>query len=277
MKSAIQFPLLTFALGILLLPLIGCSSTQETSSAVELVAQPTAISSPSNLNKPVALQPRTASQTDEIGQIKARYALWKQSWADMKIDVFMSFYSPKVRSGNLGYQGIRERKLRQWQQENYIGITDIGQPIIKINGNSATLSALQVYDSNTWWDKGQKNLSWQKSGGRWVIVSESFKAQSQRSKAAPVVAAAPPPLNQTIESQPVPDTAIKLNAASLDARNADASSRPIPSLNPNKIDCKKFSTQAEAQAFFIAQGGPENDPYQLDGDHDGVACERLPR
>ncbi len=277
MKFAIQFPLLNFALGTLLLPLIGCSSTQETSSTIEIAAQPTAISSASNLTKSVASQPKIASQSDEIGQIKARYALWKQSWADMKIDAFMSFYSSQVRSGNLSYKGIRERKLRQWQKENYIGITDIGQPIIKINGNSATLSALQVYESNTWWDKGQKNLSWQKSGGRWMIVNESFKAQSQRSKTAPVVAAAPPPLNQIIESQPVPDIAIKPNSASLAANNTDTSSKPSPTLHPSKFDCSNFSNHAEAQAFYIAQGGPESDPYQLDGDRDGTACERLLR
>jgi len=41
-------------------------------------------------------------------------------------------------------------------------------------------------------------------------------------------------------------------------------------------DCGDFSTQAEAQRFFIAQGGPEYDPHRLDGDGNGRACERLP-
>ncbi|HKP54024.1 MAG TPA: thermonuclease family protein [Chloroflexia bacterium] len=41
-------------------------------------------------------------------------------------------------------------------------------------------------------------------------------------------------------------------------------------------DCADFATQAEAQAFFIAAGGPEQDPHRLDGDNDGVACENLP-
>ena len=34
-----------------------------------------------------------------------------------------------------------------------------------------------------------------------------------------------------------------------------------------------FSSQAEAQAFYEAAGGPAEDPHRLDGDHDGVACE----
>lgn len=41
-------------------------------------------------------------------------------------------------------------------------------------------------------------------------------------------------------------------------------------------DCGDFSTHAEAQSFFISQGGPGSDPHKLDADHDGEACETLP-
>lgn len=41
-------------------------------------------------------------------------------------------------------------------------------------------------------------------------------------------------------------------------------------------DCSDFVTQAEAQSFFLSQGGPSNDPHRLDSDGDGVACESLP-
>lgn len=41
-------------------------------------------------------------------------------------------------------------------------------------------------------------------------------------------------------------------------------------------NCSDFETQAEAQTFFEAAGGPEQDPHRLDGDGDGVACESLP-
>lgn len=41
-------------------------------------------------------------------------------------------------------------------------------------------------------------------------------------------------------------------------------------------DCGDFATHTEAQAFFIAQGGPSSDPHRLDGDNDGSACETLP-
>ncbi|WP_407703496.1 excalibur calcium-binding domain-containing protein [Terricaulis silvestris] len=39
-------------------------------------------------------------------------------------------------------------------------------------------------------------------------------------------------------------------------------------------DCRDFSTHSQAQAFFESEG--LGDPHLLDGDGDGIACERLP-
>lgn len=41
-------------------------------------------------------------------------------------------------------------------------------------------------------------------------------------------------------------------------------------------DCSDFSTQADAQNFFLANGGPSSDPHGLDLEGDGIACETLP-
>lgn len=38
-------------------------------------------------------------------------------------------------------------------------------------------------------------------------------------------------------------------------------------------DCSDFASSADAQRFFLANGGPTYDPYNLDGDGDGLACE----
>lgn len=38
-------------------------------------------------------------------------------------------------------------------------------------------------------------------------------------------------------------------------------------------DCKAFSSHAQAQAFFLTHGRPSRDPYDLDSDSDGLACE----
>ncbi|MDX1531557.1 MAG: hypothetical protein R3362_08525 [Rhodothermales bacterium] len=41
-------------------------------------------------------------------------------------------------------------------------------------------------------------------------------------------------------------------------------------------DCADFYTHVEAQSFFLANGGPDQDPHGLDHDRDGLACESLP-
>jgi endonuclease YncB( thermonuclease family) len=50
----------------------------------------------------------------------------------------------------------------------------------------------------------------------------------------------------------------------------------VPSAPAQDRDCGSFSTQAAAQAYFVALGGPTYDPDRLDGDSDGIACEALP-
>lgn len=64
------------------------------------------------------------------------------------------------------------------------------------------------------------------------------------------------------------------------AGTPDPAMPPTPTLlyDPNgpDRDCSDFPTQADAQRFFIAAGGPQRDPHKLDNDHDGVACESLP-
>lgn len=45
----------------------------------------------------------------------------------------------------------------------------------------------------------------------------------------------------------------------------------------DEYNCADFSTQPEAQAFFLKVGGVGNDVNRLDGNKDGEACESLPK
>jgi hypothetical protein len=96
-----------------------------------------------------------------------------------------------------------------------------------------------------------------------------------RTPAPPSPTATPVP---TAEPSAVPTTAPEaLASPTLVPNRAGSGSgglRYDPS-GPDR-DCGDFDTQQEAQAFFIAAGGPEEDPHRLDGDHDGVVCETLP-
>ena len=52
--------------------------------------------------------------------------------------------------------------------------------------------------------------------------------------------------------------------------------RRHPILDMNKPGCSQFSSGNEAQIFFLKNGGPKNDYYQLDNDGDGFACKWNP-
>ena len=56
----------------------------------------------------------------------------------------------------------------------------------------------------------------------------------------------------------------------------DVPSAGLPPCAAKDCNCGDFATQAEAQAFFEAVGGPAQDPHRLDGDGNGLACESLP-
>ena len=77
-----------------------------------------------------------------------------------------------------------------------------------------------------------------------------------------------------------PSTAMQISAPPQHRHQPSISQPPTQSHRydphgPDR-DCGDFTTQREAQDFFIAAGGPHSDPHGLDGDNDGLACESLP-
>ena len=62
-------------------------------------------------------------------------------------------------------------------------------------------------------------------------------------------------------------------SANRPARATNVFTAPIVRSRPNRdYNCSDFRTQAEAQRMLNAYPG---DPFRLDGDHDGIACESL--
>ena len=89
------------------------------------------------------------------------------------------------------------------------------------------------------------------------------------------------PVADNIPVCPTPTSAPTPTASSPTPTRTNTPTPTPPWCNPHNphgpdCDCADFSTQQEAQACFIAAGGPERDPHRLDGDNDGIACEHLP-
>ncbi len=53
---------------------------------------------------------------------------------------------------------------------------------------------------------------------------------------------------------------------------ASAGDAPVAHAQSGDRDCSDFSSQAAAQDFYEANGGPQRDPHRLDADGDGLAC-----
>ena len=79
-----------------------------------------------------------------------------------------------------------------------------------------------------------------------------------------------PVLSTTITTTDTSSTPTPFNAKTTITTTINASCS-----GPDK-DCGDFSTQVEAQAFYISCGGPASDPHRLDREKDGNACETLP-
>lgn len=48
-----------------------------------------------------------------------------------------------------------------------------------------------------------------------------------------------------------------------------------PNGAPGSVTCASFSSWAEAQAFYIAAGGPQSDKFNLDPERNGIACNGI--
>lgn len=83
------------------------------------------------------------------------------------------------------------------------------------------------------------------------------------------------PTDSTVTPPPTPTP---VPAAPTHTPLPTATSKPITPTPTTFEDrnCSDFDTWAEAQEFYLAEGGPDEDPHRLDRNSDGIACESLP-
>ncbi|PLR83056.1 hypothetical protein CVD25_10025 [Bacillus canaveralius] len=67
--------------------------------------------------------------------------------------------------------------------------------------------------------------------------------------------------------------AILINGYADDSEPVDNN---LYSFKSSDHDCGDFATQEDAQLFYEASGGPDEDPHDLDRDGDGMACDWNP-
>jgi hypothetical protein len=69
---------------------------------------------------------------------------------------------------------------------------------------------------------------------------------------------------------------IGVGAYLVSSRTPGSSEKATYQCGRNAYNCSDFGTRLEAQAAYLACGGPGNDVHLLDDDRDGLVCEYLP-
>ena len=89
-----------------------------------------------------------------------------------------------------------------------------------------------------------------------------------------------PAFRPTPEPAPQPEQAAEPSPAPTPVSTPTPIPAPEPTAQPEDPfvdrDCGDFASWQEAQAFYLSEGDPDDDPHGLDGDGDGVACQSLP-
>lgn len=113
------------------------------------------------------------------------------------------------------------------------------------------------------------------------LNAETFAEQEAKRNAAAAALAAARDQLVIIEPGTMPEVMAGVNIAQFarTTRNAIGERlyrRPIIKNRISNAECRKFRSPDDAQRNFLANGGPEQDPLNLDPNGDGFACKWSP-
>ena len=113
------------------------------------------------------------------------------------------------------------------------------------------------------------------------LNAETFAEQEEKRNAAAAALAAARDQLVIIEPGTLPEVMAGVNIAQFarSTKNAVGEQlyrRPIIKNRFSSAECRKFRSPDDAQRNFLANGGPELDPLNLDPDGDGFACKWSP-
>jgi micrococcal nuclease len=206
----------------------------------------------------IRIKQRGKTITVRLGCIDApesTQAPWGQQSANRLKQLLPVGQAVQVRSIERDRYGRTVAELYLGNQSVNLRMVEEGQAVVYTQYLSGCSETKDQYEAAQAQAKAQKLGFWNQPN---PVMPWDYR-KGERSNNQPSKGASPRP-------KPKPSTAA--------SPTPTTSTANLPACTKSDCDCKKdFKTQAEAQRVLDAIPG---DPYRLDGDKDGVACESLP-
>lgn len=149
-------------------------------------AKPVATVKPTETTKPAAAEatpvkgaesaaPATGDKTatvDPKAAVESALNAWAEAWSNKDADAYLTFYSAnfQIPGGRARADWETERRDRI-ARPRYISV-ELSDIEVAIEGQTARVSFLQRYKSNTFRDRQKKSMTLEKQGDAWKIVEE---------------------------------------------------------------------------------------------------------
>lgn len=123
--------------------------------------------------KPAAPPPASpAAGSDDKAAVLAAVNDWAQAWSSRNMSAYFGSYTPGYSAaGTSRAKWEADRRARIEGKKN-IKVT-VSNPVVDVNGDTATVRFKQDYESDQLSVDSRKTLTLTRSGGRWLIKQES--------------------------------------------------------------------------------------------------------
>jgi tetratricopeptide (TPR) repeat protein len=125
--------------------------------------------------KPTPQADAKADKTEQNSQSQAILTIinnWAKAWGDQNVRAYLGYYADNFKPAN-------GASRKDWANERRARIEDKGhiaveviKPVVRIEGNTATVKFRQGYTSNRLTVTSRKTMILEKTGNKWLIVQE---------------------------------------------------------------------------------------------------------
>jgi murein L,D-transpeptidase YafK len=123
---------------------------------------------------PVVKVPAEAAKERELLSIDRLISRWKKAWQDKDLNGYMTAYAEDFVSPGLDRDGWRRHKSEINRRYRKIRVEFSNVKIRLLSQKKATVSFVQEYRSDMYYDKGKKTIQLVKRNGKWKIKTEKW-------------------------------------------------------------------------------------------------------